>query len=1193
LLFKGIYVILYVDSLLSKGYRRKDGCITMKRILSLTLAFILTASFLPVAVPGASASSGFGFGPNGNFLAPIQPPVPGSVAISTRAGLEAIRNWPGSTYHLVNDINLSGAEWTPIFGAGGAAFTGIFDGQGFVIRNMTITGGGGVLQHQDNGLFGFTQNAVIRNVGLENAAININPLNPGTYSAGGISGYNIGGVFSNCYTAGQVSVRVNTGNGFNNNIAYAGGLVGLNQGGTINDSYNTASVNAQADRAAYAGGLLGGGGLVQNDGVDNIGFGASGMSIDRCFNTGSIQSFTGWSSGFAGGIGGVIHASVSDCYNTGAVSAYGTSDFPNAGGIAGSSMGTVTNVYSSGNLATSHGRLGGIAALNSGVISNAYWNIDRTFARNGTNLTNAQKRAIWDIAAPPPTVRSLTSAQMQQQASFAGFNFNTVWTTHAATNNGFPIFRGQRLTVNFVPVTGITGVPTTATVGVPLALSGIVAPTNATNRNIVWSLVNPVLPGATITGNILNTTGPGVLTVRATIIDGTSASPSVNFEREFNITVSMVPVTGITGVPTSAVVDIPLILTGTVAPANATNRAINWSIVNWGTTDAQIISGNTLISTKPGTLIVRATILHGTALGVSFVRDFSITVITRAAGFVPVVSIISVPATASVDVPLALSGTVTPSNATNQMIIWAPHPENTTPVEFNGNTMIPKAAGTVIVRATILYGLSPLPQWPDDPPFANFTQDFSISVVFVPVESITGVPAAANVGVPLTLFGTVNPGTATNKDITWSVVNAGTTGASVSGNVLNTTAPGTVTVQARVANGLAAGDFVSPVFSIVVTHGALIPVSTITNIPSQATVGIPLTLTGTVNPANASNKVVTWLVVNAGTTGAVIVGDSLIASAVGPVSVQAVIANGTAVGVNYTQSVTIQVTALVPATDITGVPATTNAGASVALNGTVLPAEASNRNIIWSINNPGTTGASIAGNVLLTASAGTVSVLATIPNGTAVGLNYTKTFVITVSAQSSGGTVPGVGFAPGYMTASPWAVGHINEAYNKGFIPVGLQGNYSTAITRGEFAILAMSWLNYYTGKTDDELLAERGLTRMVFNDTDSRIIGAAGALGVTAGVGGNSFAPGMPFDRQQAAVMLMNVIRVINPTQLGASFPQYFSDEASAALWSREALRFVGHYGYMSGTSTSGNIFSPGGTFTRQEAIIVFNKMG
>ena len=73
---------------------------------------------------------------------------------------------------------------------------------------------------------------------------------------------------------------------------------------------------------------------------------------------------------------------------------------------------------------------------------------------------------------------------------------------------------------------------------------------------------------------------------------------------------------------------------------------------------------------------------------------------------------------------------------------------------------------------------------------------------FVAVTSITGVPDTGNVGT-FTLGGTVNPSNATNRTITWSVLDEGTTGASISGAVLTTIEPGIVMVRASITNGTA------------------------------------------------------------------------------------------------------------------------------------------------------------------------------------------------------------------------------------------------------------------------------------------------------------------------------------------------------------------------------------------------------
>ena len=70
--------------------------------------------------------------------------------------------------------------------------------------------------------------------------------------------------------------------------------------------------------------------------------------------------------------------------------------------------------------------------------------------------------------------------------------------------------------------------------------------------------------------------------------------------------------------------------------------------------------------------------------------------------------------------------------------------------------------------------------------------------IFNPATDIVDVPTGAFAGVPLTLTGTVVPDSATNKNITWSVKDAGTTGATIAGNILSTTAAGTVTVTAAI-----------------------------------------------------------------------------------------------------------------------------------------------------------------------------------------------------------------------------------------------------------------------------------------------------------------------------------------------------------------------------------------------------------
>jgi hypothetical protein len=190
----------------------------------------------------------------------------------------------------------------------------------------------------------------------------------------------------------------------------------------------------------------------------------------------------------------------------------------------------------------------------------------------------------------------------------------------------------------FVPVTGITGVPTDATAGTPLNLTGTVAPSDATNQDIVWSVKNAGTTGATITGgNTRNTTAAGTVTVTATITNGASAS--TDYTKDFTITVNpFVPVTGISGVPATATAGTEKGLSYSVTPANATNKDVHLSIKDAVTTgvsslvqayayiDGAFLSNVKFTATNAGTLVLTATIANGTAFGTDYTQDFTITV---------------------------------------------------------------------------------------------------------------------------------------------------------------------------------------------------------------------------------------------------------------------------------------------------------------------------------------------------------------------------------------------------------------------------------------------------------------------------------------------------------------------------------------------------------------------------------------
>ncbi len=119
-----------------------------------------------------------------------------------------------------------------------------------------------------------------------------------------------------------------------------------------------------------------------------------------------------------------------------------------------------------------------------------------------------------------------------------------------------------------------------------------------------------------------------------------------------------------------------------------------------------------------------------------------------------------------------------------------------------------------------------------------------------------------------------------------------------------------------------------------------------------------------------------------------------------------------AVGASYTFSANTTVYAVwkevvtpntfVPISDINSVDTTLIAGARLNLTGAVVPSNATNKLITWSIKHAGSTQAELSANTLTAKKAGTVVVTATVKNGKTETTDFTKDFSIkvTVSVKS-------------------------------------------------------------------------------------------------------------------------------------------------------------------------------------------------
>ncbi|QPA31415.1 GLUG motif-containing protein [Thermaerobacillus caldiproteolyticus] len=171
--------------------------------------------------------------------------------VQTPQDLHNVRNNLTAYYELGNDIDMgSWGNFTPI-GTSSAKFIGSFNGKGYKIKNLTINSTTAYV-----GLFGFTENATIQNLVIENANVVGQNVNYVGILVGNITNSTI----KNCYTTGQVNGQYGVG-----------GLVGWHYSGLIENCFS----HANATGKGRVGGLVGNGAT-------------SNSLVNKCYSTGLV-----------------------------------------------------------------------------------------------------------------------------------------------------------------------------------------------------------------------------------------------------------------------------------------------------------------------------------------------------------------------------------------------------------------------------------------------------------------------------------------------------------------------------------------------------------------------------------------------------------------------------------------------------------------------------------------------------------------------------------------------------------------------------------------------------------------------------------------------------------------------------------------------------------------------------------------
>lgn len=447
--------------------------------------------------------------------------------------------------------------------------------------------------------------------------------------------------------------------------------------------------------------------------------------------------------------------------------------------------------------------------------------------------------------------------------------------------------------------------------GEEATLTASVFPSDATQTTLTWRSDKPEVATVNQNGNVRAVkAGVAVITV--------SVSETV-FE-----TCTVTVVSRVTGI--SFDVDELEILPGeshqlkvTVLPENASVPDVNWSSDNAKV--AKVSDTGLVTGLSAGEATIHAVTKDGGKMATCLVKVGT-----------PVSGISLSKSSASMyvgDSPLALTATITPSNASDKSVVWSSSDASVASVTAGSGldaTVTPVAAGTATITVST----------PDG--------KFSASCVLTVKQHVTGVSISKSsltlyTGQTETLSAQVKPDDATDTRLTWS--SSDKTVATVANGKVTALKAGSVQIRVTTFEG----GFQDVCNLTVKQHVTGLDLSHSTR---TIYLGQTVTMTATVLPSDASDKSVTWTSSNSDIVS-VTQNGSVTANAMGEAEITATSNDG---GFSKSCKVTV-IEPLVPATSLTLTPKTMslNIGESGSLELQILPNDC-NEILEWKSSDP-------------------------------------------------------------------------------------------------------------------------------------------------------------------------------------------------------------------------------------------------
>ncbi len=396
----------------------------------------------------------------------------------------------GQTVLLRNDLDLSGKSWVPIgFWTDynhQTNFYGELNGNHKTISGLTIPFNSAAYKNRLTGLLGFgTYKSYIHDLTLNGNVISIGTscglLGGELY--GKVERCIVSGTIKNVSTAGDAAVggiagRITLATQCSADVTIvskecSGAIAAF--GAPIRNYEDNFFVDPKITECYSSGSVTGStvAGILGN-------YADSGIIIQNCYSKASLTAAknTGYQEAAAGIIGTMpsYHSEVQNCYFVGSMD-----------GIASNRMGLIAGYYN----------------LRDGdtipIIKSCYWSNECGMTIDG--LPDVKRGVGTDVSEDLTT--GLTLTEMRTKASYAGWDFDTIWAIDTNKNGGLPYLRWQDDVPTVIEPTSLTLSAETVTLaaGRSTTLTAVFSPIGAGGKP-TWSSDAPDVASVTAGGQV-------------------------------------------------------------------------------------------------------------------------------------------------------------------------------------------------------------------------------------------------------------------------------------------------------------------------------------------------------------------------------------------------------------------------------------------------------------------------------------------------------------------------------------------------------------------------------------------------------------------------------------------------------------------------------------------------------------------